>query len=79
MGPHLTPQGRLGWGLPQCQVLSWSIQLFGHNTHRSKIWGLCPFLGDRELVTDERTYGRYGHLTAFNKDRSTQQLQLQLC
>jgi len=31
LGPHLTECGR-GIGLPPCQVSSWSIQLFGHNT-----------------------------------------------
>jgi len=25
-------QYSLGWGLPSCQVASWSIELFGHNT-----------------------------------------------
>ena len=29
LGPHLTQCGR---GLPPCQVSSWSIQPFGHNT-----------------------------------------------
>jgi len=31
LGPHLT-QSRMGRGLPPCQVSSWSIQPFGHNT-----------------------------------------------
>jgi len=31
LGPHLT-QCCLGWGLPPCQVSSWSIQPLGHNT-----------------------------------------------
>ena len=31
LGPHLTQCGQ-GRGLPVCQVLSWSIQPFGHNT-----------------------------------------------
>jgi len=31
LGPHLTQCG-LGRGLPPCQVSSWSIQPFGHNT-----------------------------------------------
>jgi len=31
LGPHLT-QSRLGWGLPPCQVPSWSVKPFGHNT-----------------------------------------------
>ena len=30
LGPHLTQCGH-GWGLPTCQVSSWSIQPFGHN------------------------------------------------
>jgi len=32
-GPHLTQCGR---GLPACQVSSWSIQPFGHNTPTSQ-------------------------------------------
>jgi len=43
LGPHLT-QSPPGWGLPPCQVPSWSIQPFGHNKHGPKIW-LLPFLG----------------------------------
>jgi len=35
LGPHLTQCG-LGQGLPLCQVSSWSIQLFGHNTPTSQ-------------------------------------------
>ena len=31
LGPHLT-QRRLGRGLPPCQVVSWYIKPFGHNT-----------------------------------------------
>jgi len=31
LGPHLTHCGQ-GRGLPSCQVSSWSIQPFGHNT-----------------------------------------------
>jgi len=31
LGPHLKQCGQ-GQGLPACQVSSWSIQLFGHNT-----------------------------------------------
>jgi len=31
LGPHLTQCGQ-GPGLPACQVSSWSIQPFGHNT-----------------------------------------------
>ena len=31
LGPHLTQCGQ-GWGLPACQVSSWSVQPFGHNT-----------------------------------------------
>jgi len=31
LGSHLT-QCHLGWGLPPCQVASWSIQPFCHNT-----------------------------------------------
>jgi len=38
MGPHLT-QCRLSWGLPPCQVASWSNQLFGHKRHGQKIGG----------------------------------------
>jgi len=35
LGPHLTQCGR-GRGLPPCQVSSWSIQPFGHNTPTSQ-------------------------------------------
>jgi len=35
LGPHLT-QCSLGRGLPPCQVASWSIQPFGHNTPTSQ-------------------------------------------
>ena len=35
LGPHLTQCGQ-GWGLTACQVSSWSIQLFGHNTPTSQ-------------------------------------------
>ena len=35
LGPHLT-QCRLGRGLPPCQVSSWSVQPFGHNTPTSQ-------------------------------------------
>jgi len=38
LGPHLTQCGQ-DRGLPTCQVLSWSIQLFGHNRHGPKIGG----------------------------------------
>jgi len=31
LGPHLT-QCAQGRGLPACQVSSWSVQPFGHNT-----------------------------------------------
>ena len=34
LGPHLTQCGQ-GRGLPACQVSSWSIQPFGHNTPTS--------------------------------------------
>jgi len=34
LGPHLTQCGR-GRGLPPCQVSSWSIKPFGHNTPTS--------------------------------------------
>jgi len=43
--PHLKQCG-LGWGLPPYQVVSWSIQLFGHNRHVLKIGKLCPFGGE---------------------------------
>jgi len=45
VGSPLT-QCRLGRGLPQYQVASWSIQPFGHNRHWPKIGGgeLCPFM-----------------------------------
>jgi len=39
LSPHLAQCG-LGWGLPPYQVSSWSIQLFGHNRHGPKKWGL---------------------------------------
>jgi len=35
LGPHLTQCGQ-GRGLPACQVSSWSIQPFGHNTPTSQ-------------------------------------------
>jgi len=38
LGPHLT-QCRLGRGLSFYQVASWSIEPFGHNRYRPKIWG----------------------------------------
>ena len=34
LGPHLTQCG-LDWGLPPCQVSSWSSQPFGYNTPTS--------------------------------------------
>jgi len=37
LGPHLTQCGQ-GWGLPVCQVSSWSIQPFGHSTPTSQTW-----------------------------------------
>ena len=37
LGPHLTQCGQ-GWGLPACQVSSWSVQPFGHNTPTSQTW-----------------------------------------
>jgi len=36
LGPHLTQCG-LGRGLPPYQMLSWSIQPFGHNRHGPRI------------------------------------------
>jgi len=41
LGPHFT-QSRLGWGLPPCQVPSWSIQPFGYNKHGFIFWGGAP-------------------------------------
>jgi len=44
LSPHLT-QCSVGWGLPPYQLVSWSIQLFGHNRHEPKIGGCgrgCP-------------------------------------
>jgi len=41
LGPHLT-QCRLGWGLPPYQVVSWSIQPFGHGPKSGRL--LCLFL-----------------------------------
>jgi len=38
LGPHLT-QCRLGRGLPPYQVVSRSIQPFGHNKHGARIGG----------------------------------------
>jgi len=35
LGPKLTRCGQ-GWGLPACQVSSWFVQLFGHNTPTSQ-------------------------------------------
>jgi len=43
-GFHLTQSG-LHWGLPPCQVSSWSIQPFGHNT---------PLQTDRTGETDRQ-------------------------
>jgi len=43
--PHLT-QCRLGWGLSPYQVVSGSMQLFGHHSHGLKSGGCCaPFRG----------------------------------
>jgi len=42
LGSHLT-QCRLGWGLPPCQVASWSIQPFGHNRYGQKMGAPPPF------------------------------------
>jgi len=44
LGPHLT-QCRLGWGLPSCQLASWSIQPFAHNRYGPQIGGFAPFWG----------------------------------
>jgi len=45
LGLHLTQCG-LGWGLLPYKVASSSIQLFGHNRHRSKTGeGALPLLG----------------------------------
>ena len=52
LGPHLT-QSRLDWGLPPCQVPSWSIQPFGHNKHGRR------FLG-REVRGPHLTQNRLG-------------------
>jgi len=41
LGSHLTQCG-LGWGLPPYQMASWSIQPFGHNTHKLKSGGAVP-------------------------------------
>jgi len=35
LGVHLTQYGQ-SWGLPACQVSSWSIQPFGHSTSTSQ-------------------------------------------
>ena len=43
-GPHLT-QCRLGRGLPPYQMVSSSIQPFGHNRHGPKIGGCAPLGG----------------------------------
>jgi len=50
-GPNLTQCGR-GRGLPPCQVASWSIQPFGHNTpnvtdrtHRQRSNKMCTIFG----------------------------------
>jgi len=42
--PHLT-QCHTGQGLPQYQVASWSMQLFGQNRCGPKIGRALPFLG----------------------------------
>jgi len=44
LGPNLTQCGR-GWGLPPCQVSSWSIQPFGHNTPMSQTGQLSDSIG----------------------------------
>jgi len=46
--PHLT-QCCLGWGLPPYQVVSWYIQLFGHNRYSRNLGGLRPLFGERDL------------------------------
>jgi len=43
LDPHITQCG-LGRDLPPYQLVSRSIQPFGHNT-RAENWGICPFLG----------------------------------
>ena len=53
LGPCLTPQGRRGWGLSPCQVLSWPIQPFGHNKHGPKIGGSAAFFGEGSGVQVE--------------------------
>jgi len=44
LGPHLTQCGQ-GWGLPPCQVSSWSMQPFSHNRHEQKLGIMPPFWG----------------------------------
>jgi len=48
LGLHLT-QRCPGRGLSSYQVASWSIQLFGHKRHGTKIGGCAPFLGRGEM------------------------------
>jgi len=42
LGPQPT-QCRLVWGLPPYQLISWSMQPFGHNRHWPKSGGAVPF------------------------------------
>jgi len=44
LGPHVT-HCHLGRVLPPYQVVSWSIQLFGHNTWTNIGGAVSPFLG----------------------------------
>jgi len=54
--PHLTQCGP-GQGLPACQVSSWSVQLFGHNTVHQR------YRQDREDRTDRQNGPKaYGEL-----------------
>ena len=50
LGPHLTQYG-WGRGLPACQVSSWSIQPFGHNTPTSQTGQRSDSIGRTVLQT----------------------------
>jgi len=57
LGPHRT-QSPLGWGLPPCQVPSWSIQPFGHSKHGPNFFfggGLRPLFWGRGAGSPSNT------------------------
>ena len=64
LGPHLT-QRRLGRGLPPYQVVSWSIQPFGHNIHGPKSGAAVPSFFGGELFTHLTQHGLGQGLTPY--------------